>query len=110
MNACASHAISKIDGAMIVDDSACIGCKNCLMACPFGAVELLPLYSDGKPVAQIGTYEGRITAVKCDRCYKLEIPACVAVCPHEALRIADIEAETKDKKLKAAIALAMTRL
>ena len=38
---------------MLIDKEACIGCKECLEACPFGAMQ----YDDDKE-----------TAVKCDLC------------------------------------------
>ena len=110
LNSCSSNAISKIDGVMVVSASACIGCKNCLMACPFGAVELLPLYNNAEPVMQLAVDEAKITANKCVRCYETGKPACVAACPHEALRTVDLSAETKDKKVKAAVALASTAI
>jgi len=30
-------------------------------------------------------------AVKCDRCHKLEVPACVNACPTKALALIDID-------------------
>ncbi|MDO4547236.1 MAG: 4Fe-4S binding protein [Clostridia bacterium] len=61
-------------GFTVYDNSLCIGCKSCAMACPFGA----PRYraSDGK-------------MVKCDGCNErvkagLE-PACVRACSFGAL-------------------------
>jgi len=76
------------------------------MACPFGAIELLPLYDNTKPVKQASVNETKVAAYKCDRCYRRDEPACVSVCPHEALRKAVIATEVQDKKLKAALTLA----
>lgn len=36
LNACTKGAISRIDHQVIVDAEKCIGCKDCMQACPFG--------------------------------------------------------------------------
>lgn len=38
LNACTKGAISRIDHQVIVDAEKCIGCKDCMQACPFGAI------------------------------------------------------------------------
>ena len=57
-------------GLVLIDEELCIGCKECLEACPFGAMQ----YNDDQE-----------TAVKCDLCIdRLEnnqTPACFSVCP-----------------------------
>lgn len=60
----------------IYDNTNCIGCHSCSMACPVGA----PSFLNGK-------------MVKCDGCitrmaYGLE-PACVKICPTCALEMVD---------------------
>ena len=108
LNSCASHAIEKINGVMVVSYPHCIGCKNCLMACPFGAVELVYQYDKGQRVKQLSVDEDKIIANKCDLCYKSATQACVAACPNDALHLIDIFAMVNEKKLKAAITLAAT--
>lgn len=60
-------------GLTLYDNTNCIGCHSCAMACPFGA----PSFND----------EGKM--VKCDGCVERLrqglIPACVRVCPTGAL-------------------------
>ena len=56
-------------GAMIVDGDLCVGCRMCIVACPFGAVIL-----DGD----------RRQAIKCDLCGGVE-PWCVRFCEPGAL-------------------------
>jgi Fe-S-cluster-containing dehydrogenase component/formate-dependent nitrite reductase membrane component NrfD len=71
-----------IRGDKIVDfdGSRCIGCKSCMQACPYDA-----LYID--PQTQ--------TAAKCNYCSnRVEIglePACVVVCPEQAIIAGDVE-------------------
>jgi electron transport protein HydN len=80
------------------------------MACPFGAIELRPLFDDAKPVIQFNANEAKKTAYKCDRCYKKDRPACVTACPHEALRMVNLAADVEDKKLSAAMSLAASAM
>lgn len=54
----------------------CIGCWSCIMVCPFGVITRDPQ---------------KHLAVKCDRCHKLEIPACVNACPTRALELKNID-------------------
>lgn len=74
ISACPNNAISKTSNeSVIVDKNKCIGCKMCMLACPFG----IPQYGiDG--IMQ-----------KCNLCIsrveKGEEPACVAACPSKAL-------------------------
>jgi len=68
---CPTHAISRNreTGAMVINESACIGCRICISACPFGA-----------PIVRADTGE----VVKCDLC-KGE-PKCVEFCEPKALQ------------------------
>lgn len=78
MSACPVNAISKRNDSMIfVDENICIGCRECVLACPFGAVRMAPVE------------EGRIVATKCDLCIDTEAgsPACVKGCPKKALTL-----------------------
>ena len=56
-------------GALIVDSDLCVGCRMCVVACPFGAIVL-----DGD----------RRQAIKCDLCGGVE-PWCVRFCEPGAL-------------------------
>jgi Fe-S-cluster-containing dehydrogenase component len=69
--ACPVDAISRNDqGLVLIDYDACIGCKACVEACPFGAMQF---------------DEGSDVAAKCDLCVERlkdnKGPACAAVCP-----------------------------
>ena len=69
---CISGAMQKNpDGTVLPDANKCVGCWTCVMVCPYGAIKRSP-----------GTDH---IAQKCDMCGDLEIPACVANCPNEAL-------------------------
>ncbi|WP_437887842.1 4Fe-4S dicluster domain-containing protein [Phytobacter sp. V91] len=76
-NVCPVSAISRVNGAVQVEQSLCIGCKSCMMACPFGAME-------------VTLENARVQALKCDLCLHRENgPACVEACPTSALNCID---------------------
>jgi electron transport protein HydN len=80
--ACQSGAISIVDNTVVIDAKKCIGCKNCVIACPFGAVEIVHTAE----VNADGTHKH--TANKCDLCKGVaDAPSCVRVCPTEALSL-----------------------
>ncbi len=69
--ACPVDAISTAaDGAKVVNDALCVGCKVCTIACPFGTINY-----------QADT--GKV--IKCDLCDGS--PACVEACPTEAITL-----------------------
>lgn len=79
-------------GAIVIDQDLCIGCKQCMYACPYGA-------------PQFNEITG--TVYKCDLCrHRLDAgmrPACVDTCVGEALRLND--ASTGPQNTSAAEAL-----
>lgn len=110
LNACVKGAISRIDGQVIIDERRCIGCKDCVMACPFGAIAILPVSEGGEPVCQVGSSLPQKAASKCDLCMGIEGgPACVRACPNQALRLVDPDQERLEKNLRAAEGLLLTR-
>ncbi|MFC1864162.1 4Fe-4S dicluster domain-containing protein [Thermodesulfobacteriota bacterium] len=69
-SACPSDAIYRNErGIVLIDKDRCIGCRECLEACPFGAMQ----FDDDHEIA-----------VKCDLCINRldnhEKPACVQAC------------------------------
>jgi len=67
------------DGIVDFDKSICIGCKACIAACPYDAIFINP--------------EDH-SAEKCNLCaHRLDVglePACVVVCPTQALLVGDM--------------------
>lgn len=89
MKGCPSGCLSKDKetGFTVYDNSNCIGCHSCAMACPFGAPQF--------------NKENKMT--KCDGCVDRVKeglkPACVKICPFFALKIYNKE-EYKEVNLQ----------
>jgi len=81
MKVCPAGAVYRREesGPVLMDAAKCIGCKACILACPFGMARL--------------SYEGRV-AQKCDLCLGLlapgEEPICVRSCPSRALQLVPV--------------------
>ena len=76
-SACFVRALRKVKtGAVVYDESLCVGCRYCMIACPFN----IPTYEYSEPLTP------RIQ--KCHLCQpRLEkglLPGCVESCPKEA--------------------------
>jgi hydrogenase-4 component A len=118
---CPVNAITHKDGMIQLNESTCIGCKMCALACPFGAIEphgsspesqqmpfndyivpqgaipneSLTVHEQRAPLNALLDWSPgvRSVAVKCDLCYfRDDGPKCIQVCPTKALRIVDPEA------------------
>ncbi|MDR1030894.1 MAG: 4Fe-4S dicluster domain-containing protein [Treponema sp.] len=112
LRSCATGAIERKNGTVVVNRKKCIGCKNCVMACPFGAIAILGA-ADMEEIQEVFGKAGvpQDQGVprfihKCDFCIAREDgPACVATCPNQALRVVDTVTEVSEKRLKATAAL-----
>lgn len=102
-NHCADPACIKVcptgamhkreDGFVVIDEDVCIGCKSCVLACPYGA-------------PQFNAVKGHTT--KCDGCYSRVAdgmkPICVEACPLRALDFGPIDALRAEHGTLAAVA------
>lgn len=92
LTVCPTEAIHRdsSDGAVKLMRELCIGCKACVMACPFGMVRM----------GQEGT-----TAVKCDMCAdRLAVgrqPACVDACITGALEVRELDDVVSESQARA---------
>jgi len=90
---CPTGAISRAsdDEPVLIDQQLCIGCTYCVVACPFGAIDMA---REGKAM------------VKCDLCFERtkagEAPACVSGCPTGALEYREIDDWIKKRRREAA--------
>lgn len=123
---CPVNAITHGEHAIELNETLCIGCKLCGLACPFGAItpagsgpvnipsmfeqyvpaELLPDVPTS-PASQspyLSWNAGiKTVAVKCDLCaFLADGPECVRICPTNALHIIDeqqLEQEAQARRL-----------
>ena len=77
-SACFVKAFTKTkEGAVVYDESVCVGCRYCMIACPFE----IPTYEYDKALTP--------RVMKCTLCHPRllegKLPGCVEVCPTEAL-------------------------
>jgi len=97
MTVCPTEAIHRFgdSGPVVLDQDRCIGCKFCMLVCPFGVIDLS---RDGKAM------------IKCDQCIELteagQEPACVAGCPTKALQYVDVEDYLRERRRDAAAKVA----
>ncbi len=90
----ASHYIE--GGIVVVDQETCMGCKACMLACPYDARYVYDAGDISRARIVYGPDVQQTSAHvdKCDFCYErleegLE-PACVATCPGEARIFGDL--------------------
>lgn len=78
-SACPVGAIrKKAEGPVVYDASVCIGCRYCMVACPFS----MPAYTYDSPFSP--------AVRKCSMCFEAVskpggVPACARICPVEAI-------------------------
>ncbi len=91
--ACPTGAILQEAGQVRIRERNCVGCKLCVMVCPFGAIAVT---AEEKPDCRGRTNRG--VAKKCDLCVDWRArtgkasPACVEACPTKAVSLVDLEA------------------
>ena len=106
---CPTGATKKnVNNRVKIDTKECVGCRYCIVACPYGARHFVSKWKDyftGKdePSSPYAEYSkkkwmdecDRGVATKCDWCEervdKGKQPACVAACPAEARIFGDLD-------------------
>ncbi|MFC3393846.1 formate-dependent uric acid utilization protein AegA [Brenneria rubrifaciens] len=93
---CPTQALVRKDDSIQIIKEKCIGCKTCVLACPFGAISI---------VANATTHV--VTAHKCDLCAgRPQGQACVEACPTQALHLVNeqtLEALRREKQQNMAL-------
>lgn len=78
---CPTSAMHKAsDGTVLHDDDKCVGCRSCIMACPYHSPQFL---------------QDEGVVVKCDTCKALREegmePVCLGACPSRAIDFGEID-------------------
>lgn len=79
LSSCFVNAYTKTkEGAVTYNSKVCVGCRNCMIACPFN----IPAYSYSSAINPI--------VLKCIFCYDTRLkngkaPACVEICPQQVM-------------------------
>lgn len=86
---CPTRAIEKseVEQPVLINEQLCIGCKWCILVCPFGVIGM--------------DREGKVV-IKCDLCFERlkddKLPACVEACPTKALKFKTSEEVAAEKR------------
>ncbi|MDG2914545.1 4Fe-4S dicluster domain-containing protein [Bisgaard Taxon 10/6] len=129
---CPVHAITHKNDSIQLNESLCIGCKLCGIACPFGAITQhgsgpidapthyenfsfeqsvardVRLAPDNTNVHNMLAWQPGVKAVaiKCDLCYfRPEGPACVQTCPTKTLFVISDESIAQANQHKREMAM-----
>ncbi len=123
LDACPTGATYRGEGGLVlVDDDICIGCRYCIMACPYEARS----YNSGRPQGyfsgqglvefeQVGYQQHPKSAIeKCNFCaprlQEGKLPVCVVTCPSGARIFGDLDDPASDVSKLVASGLAKPRL
>ena len=87
--ACSTGAmqLDEETGCTFINPDKCISCWMCVTACPYGLIA---------PAAE------KKVADKCDRCFQMKTPYCMAACPTGAIELlspGEIEAKNRQKRI-----------
>ncbi|CNC52701.1 formate-dependent uric acid utilization protein AegA [Yersinia alsatica] len=86
---CPNGAIVEMNNSIQVIQEKCIGCKTCMIACPFGMMTVVTETVQPASHRLADAYQ-RTEAQKCDLCIdQPDGPACIKTCPTQALTLVD---------------------
>lgn len=98
VDVCPTNAsMKRADGIVLVDKHRCIGCRYCMMACPYKARSFVhePLHDQNPDVPR-----GRGTVESCTLCvHRIDVggkPACSEACPNKAIVFGDLNDENSE--------------
>lgn len=88
VNVCPTHALVYDGGSVQLVSANCIGCKTCVIACPFGAMSMVSKPASTSVGNGFKVRSNQTYAHKCDLCAGIETgPSCITACPTKALHL-----------------------
>jgi molybdopterin-containing oxidoreductase family iron-sulfur binding subunit len=101
-------SFKRADGIVLVDKHRCIGCRYCMMACPYKARSFVhePLHDQNPDVPR-----GKGTVESCTLCvHRIDQgkgPACAEACPNKAILFGDLHNPESEiaKKLRSVVSV-----
>jgi len=110
VRACPSGAIVYAQDSVQVLQERCVGCKTCVVACPYGAMTVATVPAAAGADSVLASRKTKSEAQKCDLCIdRAEGPACIPSCPTKALHLIDkdrMAATLRKRQAQAALDLA----
>lgn len=95
---CPSSALKQSHEKVFLDKSRCIGCKACVVACPFGAIRMVDESINN--VIEGVAIDG-IVAHKCDLCEgRANSPACANACPTNSIKLTTMDIIATEREIK----------
>ena len=98
VDVCPTNAsMKRADGIVLVDKHRCIGCRYCMMACPYKARSFVhePQHDQNPDVPR-----GKGTVEACTLCvHRIDVggkPACSEACPNQAIIFGDLNDPNSD--------------
>jgi electron transport protein HydN len=89
---CPTGALIHSHESVQVIQTKCIGCKSCVMACPYGAMEVVT----HEMMERRTNASTHVEAFKCDMCiHRPQGPSCIEVCLTKAIYIIDANVLTE---------------
>lgn len=92
-------SFKRADGIVLVDMHRCIGCRYCMIACPYKARSFIVKKNEVRTNSSVPKMMDGV-ATKCTFCVhrvdKGQLPACVEKCPEKALQFGDMNDPESD--------------
>jgi len=90
-------SMKRADGIVLVDKHICIGCRYCMMACPYKARSFV---HEDLEHQRVYAPRGKGTVESCNLCVhradKGEVPACAEACPEKAILFGNLNDASSD--------------
>ena len=90
-------SMKRADGIVLVDKHICIGCRYCMMACPYKARSFV---HEDLEHQRVYAPRGKGTVESCNLCVhrvdKGEVPACAEACPEKAILFGNLNDANSD--------------